>query len=225
MVNHMLKDLVNECFDLKKSYLPDWLDETIENETAIIHSYSWTADRCRRIRICDLDIKGKFTAETLVIYPEYCYETPIFGTEYIRIGTKKYFGAIDFHPVRGDAEYEEKYVLNYLNEFPDRDQENSKFYDLTKYFSKKFWTSKRDYDFYEEYVKVTKKYLEQYKLCLVQTEPGSIDNQFQQDYDVHMAAKDPAHGILKSYYSEKFATDYIHTFLFDLNITQENFGV
>jgi hypothetical protein len=32
-----------------------------------------------------------------------------------------------------------------------------------------------------------------------------------------MAAKDPAHGILKAYYSEQFATDYIHTFLFDLN--------
>jgi hypothetical protein len=46
---------------------------------------------------------------------------------------------------------------------------------------------------------------------------GSTDNQFHLDYDVHMAAKDPAHGILKSYYSEKFATDYIHTFLFDLN--------
>ena len=77
MRNNMIKDLLNECFDLKKSSLPDWLDETIENETAIIHSYSWTADRCRRIRICDLDIKGKFTAETLVIYPEYCGNTAL----------------------------------------------------------------------------------------------------------------------------------------------------
>jgi hypothetical protein len=66
-------------------------------------------------------------------------------------------------------------------------------------------------------MEVTKKYLEQYKSCLDETEKGSTDNQFHLDYDVHMAAKDPAHGILKSYYSEKFATDYIHTFLFDLN--------
>jgi hypothetical protein len=213
----MIKSIINECFNLKKLPLPQWLNETIENESAIINSYAWTSDRCRRIRICDLDIKGKFTAETLVIYPEYCYETPIFGTEYIRIGTKKYFGAIDFHPVRNDEEYEKKYILNYLNEFPDRDKENSKFYDLTKYFSKKFWTSKRDYDFYDEYIETTRKYLQQYKLCLVETEKKSFDHQFHKNYDVHMAAKDPAHGILKAYYSEQFATDYIHTFLFNLN--------
>ena len=213
----MLNDALNGVFDLKKIDLPTWLDETIENNNAVIKSYAWTAEKCRRIRLCDFDIKGKFTAETLVIYPEYCYETPIFGTEYIRIGTKKYFGAIDFHPVRSDAEYEQRYILNYLNEFPDRDQENSKFYDLTKYFSKKFWTSKRDYDFYEEYIKITRKYLNQYKLCLAETEQGPVDKQFHQDYDVHMAKNDPAHGILKAYYSEQFATDYIHTFLFDLN--------
>jgi hypothetical protein len=214
----MLSNLVVECFEtLESSDLPKWLDPVIETETAIIRSHAWTADKCRRIRICDLDIKGKFTAETLVIYPEYCYETPIFGTEYIRIGTKKYFGATDFHPVRGDAEYEQNYVLKYLSEFPDRDTENSKFYDLTKYFSKKFWTSKRDYDFYDEYLTITKKYIDRYKLCLSETHEGTVDKQFHQDYDIHMAAKDPAHGILKAYYSEQFATDYIHTFLFDLN--------
>lgn len=213
----MLNDVLSGIFDLKKIDLPTWLDETIENKNAVIKSYAWTAERCRRIRLCDLDIKGKFTAETLVIYPEYCYETPIFGTEYIRIGTKKYFGAIDFHPVHNDTEYEQKYVLDYLSEFPDRDQENSKFYDLTKYFSRKFWTSKKDYDFYEEYIEITRKYLEQYKLCLAETEEGPVDKQFHQDYDVHMASNDPAHGILKAYYSEQFATDYIHTFLFNLN--------
>jgi hypothetical protein len=216
-MSEMLNYILDEIFDLKKINLPTWLDETIENKTAIINSYAWTADRCRRIRLCKLNIKEKFTAETLVIYPEYCYETPIFGTEYIRIGTKKYFGAIDFHPVRNDTEYEQHYILNYLGEFPNRDQENSKFYDLTKYFSNKFWTSKRDYDFYEEYIEITKKYLKQYKLCLDETDEGPVDKQFHQDYDTHMSANDPAHGILKAYYSEQFATDYIHTFLFNLN--------
>jgi len=217
MTKHSLKELLTECFDLKPSALPDWLTETVENETAIIKSYSWTAEGCRRIRICELDIKGKFSAETMVIYPNYCYETPIFGTEYLRIGNKKFFGATDFHPVRDDAEYEQQYVLNYLSEFPDRDKENSKFYDLTKYFSKKFWTSKRDTDFYEEYITTTQRYLEQYKICLTETQEGPIDEQFHIDYDVHMAANDPAHGILKSYYSEQFASDYIRTFLFNLN--------
>ena len=214
----MLSDIVNECFDaLNPIPLPNWLDPVIETETAIIRSYAWTADKCRRIRICELDIKGKFTAETLVVYPEYCYETPIFGTEYIRIGTKKYFGATDFHPVRGDLEYEQNYVLKYLSEFPDRDTENSKFYDLTKYFSKKFWTNKKDYDFYDEYMEITKKYIDRYKLCLDETTKGPIDKQFHKDYDAHMSANDPAHGILKAYYSEQFATDYIYTFLFNSN--------
>lgn len=211
-------DLIKNTFDnLQESELPSWLDPVVENDVAVIKSYSWTADRCRRIRICDLEIKDKFTAITLVIYPEYDYETPIFGSEYLRIAGKKFFGATDFHPVKDDEEYEKEYILRYLSEFPDRDKENSKFYDLTKFFSKKFWIRKTEYDFYDEYLEVTSKFLQSYKECLTNSVKTDTSYKFQVDYDEHMAANDPAHGILKSYYSQTFADNYIKTFLFDLN--------
>lgn len=212
----MLEILAN-TFDLTETQLPDWLDPVVENDTAIIRSYSWVADRCRRIRLCDLEIKDKFTAITLVIYPEFQYETPIFGTEYLRIAGKKYFGATDFHPVKPGEEYEKKYILDYLGDFPDRDKENSKFYDLTKFFSRKFWLKKTDVDFYEEYLDTTKVFLQRYKESLSKTVQMDTSEKFHIEYDQHMAANDPAHGILKSYYSQTFADNYINTFLFDLN--------
>lgn len=210
-------ELLHKTFDLVQDDLPSWLDPVVENDSAIIRSYAWKAERCRRIRLCDLEIKDKFTAITLVIYPEFQYETPIFGTEYLRIGNKKFFGASDFHPVKDDEEYEKKYILEYLWDLPDRDKEDSKFYDLSKYFSKKFWIKKTDVDFYDEYLDMNENLLQRYKECLRETVQTDTSRQFHVDYDQHMAANDPAHGILKSYYSQTFADDYIKTFLFDLN--------
>lgn len=210
-------ELLHKTFDLVQDDLPSWLDPVVENDSAIIRSYAWKAERCRRIRLCDLEIKDKFTAITLVIYPEFQYETPIFGTEYLRIGNKKFFGASDFHPVKDDAEYERKYILEYLWDLPDRDKEHSKFYDLSKYFSRKFWIKKTDIDFYEEYLDMNANLLQRYKECLRETVQMDTSKKFHVDYDEHMVSNDPAHGILKSYYSQTFADDYIKTFLFDLN--------
>jgi len=210
-------EILSSVFDLVETDLPDWLDPVVENDNARIQSGSWTADRCRRIRLCELDIKDKFTATTLVIYPEFNYETPIFGTEYLRIGGKKFFGATDFHPVRNDEEYEQKYILDYLGDLPDRDKDNSKFYDLTRFFSRKFWIKKTDKDFYNEYLEMNEMFLNRYKECLSKSVQMDTAENYQVEYDVHMAANDPAHGILKSYYSQTFADKYIKTFLFDLN--------
>jgi len=44
---------------------------------------------------------------------------------------------------------------------------------------------------------------------------------FHIDYDSHMSANDPAHGILKSYYSQEFADNYINDFLFNENHTDD----
>jgi hypothetical protein len=33
-------------------------------------------------------------------------------------------------------------------------------------------------------------------------------------YNEHMAANDPAFGVLKSYFGKEFAKEYIHNFLF-----------
>ena len=214
-------DLINKHFNLTPDNLPDWLDSVVENDCAVIRSYAWTSDRCRRIRLCDLEIKDKFTAVPLVIYPEFKYETPSFGKEYLRIGGKKFFGATDFHPVKSGDEYEQKYILNYLGDMPDRDKDNSKFYDLSKFFSRKFWLKKDTTDFWDEYITTTDLFLSRYKSCLFESEPIDSSMGFHIDYDSHMSANDPAHGILKSYYSQEFADNYIKDFLFNENHTND----
>jgi len=192
-------------------------------ENASILSTLWDQPtrKARRIRICSLSVPGKFIAETLVIYPNFDYDTPIFGTEYLKIGKSKVFGAADFHPLFQSLEYHQMHIQPYIGDFPDTLAETSKFYDLSTYFSKKFWLEKSTIEkspyFYEDYLDTVKKYLERYKECLLDSDirPHSSFS-LQKAYDTHMAENDPAHGILKAYFSKQFAETYIKTFLFNL---------
>jgi 15,16-dihydrobiliverdin:ferredoxin oxidoreductase len=160
--------------------------------------------------LCELNVENKFQAETLVIYPDYCYDTPIFGTEYLKIGNKKYFGAIDFHPVNENENY-----FPYIEMFPDAKTNTSKFYNLNQYFSNKLWIRKGNECFYNEYQIMLKCYLHQYKKCLFNS---NIKKESFQDehnnFNRYMSSNDPAFGILKSYFSKDFTEKYIQEFLF-----------
>jgi len=206
----MIKNIIKEFFPLIEKSTPDWLNTIIKKDNITLESYLWYSDFCNRIRVCKLTIKDKLKAETLVIYPREYYETPIFGTEYLEISDKKYFGAIDFHPVSENKEY-----LSYMEMFPDIKQNKSKIYDLEKYFSEKFWIRKDNKDFYNEYQIMLKCYLHQYKKCLYNSQLKSVSylNKHQK-YNEHMSLYDPAYGILKNYFPEEFVKKYIQGFLF-----------
>lgn len=197
--------------------LPEGLDHIKTEGTAEIRSYTWSGETIRRARACELSIPGKFTAETLVIYPNWETDTPIFGTEYITIASRKFFGAIDFHPLSQDPSYASAQIDEYLYDFPTRTVEDSKFYDLSKFFSSRFWIKKSDTDFSSEYLDWVDRYMGRYRMALMDGEMGRDNRQAHIDYDIHMAANDPAHGILKSYFSEEFADFYVNRFLFDLS--------
>lgn len=212
-----LKNKIVELFpDAEPLKLPSWLDEEVKEGKSIIKSYIWKADKIRKIRLCELDIEDKFKAETLVVYPDFFYDVPILGTEYLKISNKKYFGAVDLHPLKTNSQYEEKYIQKYLGDLPDRSKNTSKIYDLNKFFSKKFWIKKQPEDFYEEYFEVVSKYLNRFKDCLYSSEKTTSVFEDHIKYDAHLSTTDPAYGILKSYYNKDFAEKYIDTFLFDL---------
>ena len=205
-----LKQILSQFFDLEQVNLPVQFSSSIQKNEATLSSYLWTTKHCRRIRLCELQVSSKFYAESLVIYPDFCYETPIFGTEYLKIGDKKYFGAIDFHPVSKDEKY-----LTFLEEFPDKKVDESCFYDLDRFFSPKLWLHKRQEDFYNEYQIMVKCFLNQYQKCLLSSQ--KVTYSLQNDhmgYNKHMADNDPAFGVLKSYFGKEFAEEYIHNFLF-----------
>lgn len=201
----------------ENNFLPPGLEHTVTEGTATIKSYTWTGETIRRARACELDIPGKFTAETLVVYPSWETDTPIFGTEYITIADKKYFGAIDFHPLSQEESYLKTHIDEYLYDFPPRSAEDSKFYDLSKYFSSKFWIKKSDKDFRSEYADWVDRYMGRYRMALMDGTLGSNNMDAHVAYDRHMAANDPAHGILKAYFSQEFADFYVNKFLFDLS--------
>jgi hypothetical protein len=212
-----VRDKLFEIYgDLTPVELPNWLSPTIEDKKSCIKSYVWRTDRLRRIRLCELHISGKFIAESLVIYPDFQYEAPIFGTEYVKCGSVKYFGTIDFHPLKGGNNYQEKYIIPYLGDQQDRIKNKSKIYDLDTYFSKKLWIKSDQQDFYGEYIDKLDLYLTRYKECIKKCEQNHTAHIFQKGYDHHLSYTDPAYGIIKSYYTKEFARKYINNFLFDL---------
>lgn len=182
---------------------------------SILLSNQWEGGEVRKARLCWLNIPGKFFAETLVIYPQCAYDYPIFGCEYLNIGGKKFFGAVDFHPISKTKNYSDEF----LSIFPDTLKDSSKFYDLKEYFSNKFWIKTQKIPFYnEEYLPTITSYLQSYSTCLKSqlSHPGDF-TLAQDNYDIHMAKNDPARGILKAYFSENFAENYINNFLFTTN--------
>lgn len=176
-------------------------------------SKSWKGERIRRARLCRLRVERKFFAETLVIYPSPNFDVPIFGSEYIGIEGKKYFGVVDFHPVST----EQHYVDKYLSDLPDRKVETSKFYDLNRFFSRKMWMERNTTPLYRDFIDRFDLYLSRFSLALGEAQPFPLSSlPLHANYDKHMGTHDPARGILKAYFSSEFADYYIENFLFNL---------
>lgn len=211
-----VKDILFKLYpNLQPVSLPEWLKQELVDNNSSIKSYVWRTDNLRRIRLCELCIRGKFIAESLVIYPNFEYSNPIFGTEYVNCNNKKHFGTVDFHPLKTTDDYQNKFVLNYLGDQPDRTKNKSKIYDLDKYFSKKLWVKSDSNNFYDEYINKLELYLSRYKECIKKCEHENA-HKYQKEYDHHLSFTDPAYGIIKSYYTKDFARRYINDFLFDL---------
>lgn len=189
--------------------------DTVDEGLATLTSTAWgpSEQGFYRARSCLLQVKGRFKAETLVIYPSVGHFLPIFGCEYIELPHKR-FGAVDFHPVNRNLDP----ITTYLVHESDRTVEKSAHYDLDTHFSPKLWLERgSDPDIYArfrgkagDYVSV---YMDMLSDHLGTGETGPSDHA---SYNAYMAEHDPAHGILRAYFGPEFARDYIDTFLFPL---------
>ncbi len=205
-MSKMIDHIVAEFFELTNVIVKT----NLKKNHLSLKSYICDSERCHKIRFCKFEVESKFYAESLVIYPDFHYETPIFGTEYLKIGSKRYFGAIDFHPITDNKKY-----LKFLDIFPDKKEIRTNVYDLNKFFSEKLWVRRETEDFYDEYQIMLKCFLHQYKKCLYSEEKNIITfEQQQNEYNSYMKTNDPAYGILKSYFNKDFADEYINNFLF-----------
>lgn len=189
---------------------------TVSKPNVSLNSHQWESCNFRKARLCEFKVDKKFKAETLVIYPVWGSDAPIFGCEYLQIGQHKFFGAIDFHPLLQTKPYLDKYINTYLGHFSDRKVDSSKAYNLDEFFSKKMWLKKDSIDLYDEFINRSSGYLWIYKDllsdCEITQQLTSLDLQIR--YDEYMRERDPARGILKAYFSEEFSENYINNFLF-----------
>jgi len=161
-------------------------------------------------RGCVLTVPEKFFAETLLIYPNTDGNFPIFGSEYIKMA-RGHFGATDFHPL----DPKNNTIPLDFDVFPDRIVEKSPHYDLDTHFSPKLWHRKGVDNFYDEFSEVCEGRLYHYLGVLSTADrANSADVSKFTPFDAYMAVNDPARGILKAYFGEDFADDYIRTFLF-----------
>lgn len=185
-----------------------WESRIDESGAARIESISFRAPEQGIFysRGCILTVPGKFFAETFLVYPAEGQDFPIFGSEYIEMANR-YFGATDFHPPNGNNQP----IEAFFPDFPHREVESSRHYDLDKYFSTKLWHRRDSKPFYEDFSEVCKERLQCYMARLPVNAGNGPDFA---DFDGYMADHDPAHGILKSYFGANFANDYIRTYLF-----------
>lgn len=205
----LLDSIIHEFILDKQEYeVSSWMNT--ENVTSKIYK----SEYFYKIRLSCVKVKNKFYAESLVIYPNTFYESPIFGTEYMNIANKSYFGAIDFHPLKNNNEYCKNYVEQYLEQFPNKKIEHSKYYDLDKFFSNHLWVKKQKQDLINEYQILLKCYLYQYLKCVNNSNTFLDSSKCHYEYNKHMGENDPVAGILKSYFGEEFSKKYIKEFLF-----------
>jgi hypothetical protein len=186
--------------------------EKKENPPALLISKAWNGESAGfyRARTCVFEAKGKFRAETLVIYPCVGQLLPVFGCEYIELPSKS-LAVIDFHPIGGNLGP----VMEALSSEPDRKVEKSAFYDLNGFFSPKMWHERGGKEIYEPFKEAAERYIDRYYGLLGGNLPSGGDYRtLHAPYNEYMGANDPAHGILKAYFSKEFADEYIREFLF-----------
>ena len=112
-------------YNLTELPLPEWLEAEVGSEGTSIKSYVWKSGWLRRIRLCELNLKDKFVAESLVIYPDWTLINPVFGTEFVNAGGRRFFGTIDFHPLQNDYVYNDQYINKHLGDQPNRSKNTS----------------------------------------------------------------------------------------------------
>jgi hypothetical protein len=199
--------------------LPKWYSETLEKDnyfpllrdfrcknSAKLYSEVWE-NEFSTLRMCILTVPGKFFAETVVIFPKYGVNTPIFGSEYTKM-PKKSFGAVDFHPQNGNISP----IRAVLGAEPLCEVVKSPHYDLTEHFSPWLWIKRSGSCLYREFSDTCTRRSKLYH-DMIGSEEGSR-SLHPVGFCKYMSEHDPARGILRSYFGSRFSSEYTEKFLF-----------
>ena len=204
--------------------------ESVVSETgknpATIQSWCYQCPELRKIRYTYIDAGETAQIFNSVIYPNYNYDLPLLGIDFLAFGKKKILVVLDFQPLFRDEAYLDKYIgpMSALKEkYKDLTQDlEMKFYDANQYFSKNLLFAKTDeetvvtrlFPAYQEYVQLYWQMLEQASRLNTPEEIQRIVKA-QKDYDQYSAERDPASGLFGSYFGHEWSERFLYEFLFE----------
>lgn len=224
-----LEQSLSERFDLQTRPIPDGLASQVSERgrnPASIQSWCYQCPEFRKIRYTYIDAGQSAQILNSVIYPNYCYDLPLLGIDFLTFGQVKNLIVMDFQPLFQDESYLTQYIhpLKALHDrYPDLAQGlEMKFYDANQYFSKYLLFAKTDAETVRTRVfEAFKDYLTLYWSLLDQTDPLTDPSDIQRivkaqkDYDQYSADRDPASGLFSSYFGHEWAEKFLYGFLFE----------
>ncbi len=227
-LEHLEQSLFQK-FDLQSRSIPAGLEGRVSDRgksPATITSWCYQCPEFRKIRYTYIDAGASAQIFNSVIYPNFGYELPLLGIDFLSFGQVKNLIVMDFQPLFQDEAYLRKYIhpLKALHDrYPDLAQNlEMKFYDANQYFSKYLLFAKTDPETVKTRVlEAFKDYLNLYWQMLAEAEPSTapIDMQrivkAQKDYDQYSADRDPASGLFSSYFGHEWAERFLYEFLFE----------
>jgi 15,16-dihydrobiliverdin:ferredoxin oxidoreductase len=216
-------------FDLQSRPIPLGLDYRVSDRgrcPATIESWCYQCPELRKIRYTYIEAKETAQVFNSVIYPDYCYDLPLLGIDFLAFGQKKILVVLDFQPLFRDRQYLDKYIepMRLIRDKYNELAQNleMKFYDANQYFSKYLLFAKTDtetvlnrlFPAYQEYIQL---YWQLLKQATPLTDPEHIQRivKAQKDYDQYSADRDPASGLFSSYFGHEWAEQFLYEFLFE----------
>jgi 15,16-dihydrobiliverdin:ferredoxin oxidoreductase len=227
-LDHLRSDLFQR-FELEERPIPTGLAQTTSERgrtPATIESWCFQCPELRKIRYTYMDAGDAMQVFNCVVYPNYQYDLPFLGIDFLSFGKVKNLIVMDFQPLFQDQAYQEKYIhpLQFLHEqYPDLAQGlEMKFYDANQYFSKYLLFAKVSPDVIPTRVFAAfQDYLNLYWDMLSNTPPLSNPSEMQRvmqaqmEYDQYSADRDPAHGLFSSHFGTEWANRFLYEFLFE----------
>ncbi|NEP16610.1 MAG: 15,16-dihydrobiliverdin:ferredoxin oxidoreductase [Leptolyngbya sp. SIO4C1] len=224
-----LENSLFEKFDLQSRPIPAGLERNTSERgrfPATIRSWCYQCPELRKIRYTYIDGGQGAQIFNSVIYPNYCYDLPLLGIDFLSFGKIKNLIVLDFQPLFQDEAYEAKYLtpLKALQErYPSLAQNlEMKFYDANQYFSKYLLFAKTDSETIStQLFQAFQEYLDLYWRLLAAAEPATRPSEIervqraQRDYDQYSAERDPAHGLFSSYFGSEWSERFLYEFLFE----------
>ena len=224
-------------------------DRTTNNQKHRIHTLTCTSEEYKYIRLTALDAGSRTQVFTSVWYPDPAYpELPILGCDLLQFGQKRHVCICDFQPLNGtntDSElsswHGELDVIR--NQYPSLQQPMStRFYNPDDgFFSKQLLLAKHMDDaskdehrsssggaqklIHDDFFTAWQHYVQTHVKMVQSTprQPQQATDTLQKHaaYDQYSASRDPAHGMLASYFGQEFADEYVYQVLFPLSGGEE----